>query len=119
MLTSVLVQGTTLGMVAKKLGVDEPEINRPVSPLEFTPSTGIKSELVELSVAGNSAVAGKQLVNIDFPEATLVVLLGRNDEFIVPTGSTTLESGDHLLILVDPDHLAQVRAVIESPEQLF
>ncbi len=115
-LTSVLVQGTTLSLVAKKLGVDEVEVKRPAYPLEFTPSEGIKSELFELTVPRNSAVAGQQLVNIDFPEATLVVLLGRDDEFVIPTGSTPLEEGDHLLILADPDHLAQVRAVIHTTE---
>lgn len=113
-LTSVLVQGTTLGLVAKKLGVDEPGVRKSASPLEFTPSEGIKSELIELTVPGSSLVVGQQLVNIDFPDATLVVLVGRNDEFITPTGSTTLETGDHLLILADPDHLAQIRSMIEA-----
>ncbi len=113
-LTSVLVQGTTLSIVAHKLGVDEPGLIKPTYPLEFTPLESIRSELIELTVPKNAAVNGRQLVDIDFPEATLVVLLGREDKFIPPTGSTTLEAGDHLLILADPDHLDQVRAVIET-----
>ncbi|MBN1967006.1 MAG: potassium/proton antiporter [Anaerolineae bacterium] len=115
-LTSVLVQGTTLNRVARWLGVDEPGVSRPVHPLELTPSDRIRSELIELTVPPNAHVAGRQLVNIDFPEGTLVVLLGRGERFIVPTGSTTLEEGDLLLILADRDRLDHVRAVIEAPE---
>lgn len=114
-LISVMVQGTTLSVAARRLGVDQPEVKRHPRPLEFTPSEGIKSELVEVWVPEHSATAGKQLVDISFPEATLVVLLGRDDAFIVPVGSTTLQAGDLLLILADPDRMAQVRAVIETP----
>ena len=111
-LLSVLVQGTTLSMAARKLRVDAPDVRKPVRPLELTPADGIKSELVELMVSENSPVAGKQLVDVNFPEGTLVVLLGRKDEFIVPTGSTTLRPGDLLLVLTDPERLPQIRAVV-------
>lgn len=114
-LISVIVQGTTLSVAARRLGVDQPELRKRPHPLEFTPSEGIKSELVEVWVPEHSAAAGKQLVDISFPHATLVVLLGRDDAFIVPVGSTTLQAGDLLLILADPDRMAQVRAVIETP----
>lgn len=114
-LISVMVQGTSLSVAARRLGVDQAEVKQPPRPLEFTPSEGIRSELAEVWVPEQSTVVGKQLVDINFPEATLVVLLGRDDEFIVPVGGTTLQAGDLLLILADPDRMAQVRAVIDTP----
>jgi potassium/hydrogen antiporter len=114
-LTSVLVQGTTLGAVARMLQVDEPSITRLAFPLELTPSDSISSELIELSIPERSPAVGKRLVDINLPGQTLVTLLGRDNQFIVPTGSTALRAGDLLLILAHPDNVAQVRAAVEGP----
>ena len=72
------------------------------------------SELLELPVAPGSSLVGKQLVSVLFPEGTLVVLLGRGEEYVVPTGSTALQAGDLLLILAHPDHATQVRAIVQG-----
>ncbi len=118
-LASVLVQGTTLSLVARRLGVDAPEQPRAARPFEFTPNESLASELVEMTVPAQSPVVGQRLVEINFPEATLVVLIGRANQFIVPTGSTMLSAGDQLLVLAPRNCLAQVRAVIEPPAQLL
>jgi len=116
-LTSVLVQGTSLPFVARLLGVDEPVDDRPPRPIEIAYSEGLHSELLELLIAPGSALAGKQLVNISFPEGTLVVLLGRGEEYLVPTGSTRLKAGDLLLMLTPPDQVTRVQAIVERTSQ--
>lgn len=115
-LMSVLVQGTTLSAVARWLRVDLPLVVRPAPPVEFTPPPSLRSELVELVVPEHSALAGKALVDAGLPEGTLVVLVGRGESFLVPTGSTILEAGDVLLLLADTDCLSRVRTLIAAPD---
>lgn len=46
---------------------------------------------------------GKRVSEIQFPEGLLVLAIRRNDEVIVPHGTTRLAVGDHLTVLGDLD----------------
>ena len=113
-LTSVLLQGTTLPQVARWLGVVEPAPAKPRSPLELDSSDSLKSELVEIEVPTYSAIIGKQLVDLHLPPNTLIVLVGRDDDFIVPRGSTIFQPGDRLLVIADKMVIPEVRLIIEE-----
>jgi len=115
-LTSVLIQGTSLPIVARWLHVDAPFPVKRQYPLEFHPSEGLKSELLEISVPPRSAVAGKRVVDIGFPDASLLVLLGRDNDFMIPTGSTTILEGDHILILADKTDANRIRDIFGANE---
>ncbi|NJC97211.1 MAG: hypothetical protein FIB03_12910 [Anaerolineae bacterium] len=47
----------------------------------------------------NSGLYGKRLMDIKFPAGALVLAIRRNDELIVPHGTTKLAAGDHLTVL--------------------
>lgn len=113
-LTSVLVQGTTLPLVARWLGVDEPARPRNVPPLEVVPGTNIRSRLKEITISERSALAGRAIVAANIPDEALIVLLGRDGEFIIPRGSTVLHAGDTLLVLSDDATLERVRVMLEG-----
>lgn len=113
-LASVLLQGTTIPLVAKWLGVDAPLPPRRMRPIEFTPTGDLKGDLVELAIPANSDVVGKQIVELGLAEGTLIVLLDRCDEHIIPSGGTILQAGDTLLVLADQAALAALRSMIQS-----
>jgi cell volume regulation protein A len=78
-------------------------------------STGnFTSELTELTIPAHSAVVGSQIVGLNLPKGTLIVLLKRGEEIFVPGGSTVLEAGDTLLVLADPEALVGIRSLITS-----
>ena len=114
-LTSILIQGTSLSYMARWLKVGTPATLKHTYPLEFVPTASIKSELLELTLAPNSPVVGKQVVELGFPEATLIVLLNRGGEFIIPGGSTTLQAGDTILVFSEQEYLDQVRSIVGAP----
>lgn len=116
-LTSVLLQGTTITQTSKWLKVASLFSKRRQYPLEFVPSRDSKSDLVELTVPDDSLIRGKQIVDLHLPKTALIVLLNRNDDFIVPRGGTLLEPGDRLLVLSDKQALAEVRSIVESIEK--
>jgi cell volume regulation protein A len=115
-LTSVLLQGTSLPLVAKWLGVDAPLPEKPLYPLDFVPTGRENSDLVEIAIPPNGAAAGRQIVEVGLPRGALVVLVNRDDEFLVPSGGTVLEAGDRLLVLADQGKLSGVRAKLEAAQ---
>jgi cell volume regulation protein A len=115
-LTSVLVQGTSLPFVARWLHLDVPKKPPRVFPLEYNPVSGLKSELKELTVPADSPVAGQSLVALHLPAEFLIVLIARGNEYLVPSGGTTLAAGDTLLVLADGEAFARVKAQIKAAE---
>lgn len=96
-LTSVLLQGTTIGAVARWLKL---ESNRtPPAELPYEKPHPISEHLTRLTVTASSPARGWLLVDLNLPSGVLVVLIQRGNEYRVPSGSTVLHSGDSLLVL--------------------
>lgn len=109
-LTSTLLQGTSLPYFAKWLKVDAPVENKPIYPIEFTPVSGFKNELKELPIRPNSPFTEKSIVELGLPAEFLVVLIVRNQEFIMPSGGIKLLEDDTLIVLADKETFAQVES---------
>lgn len=112
-LTSVLIQGTTIPVMARWLSVDTPQRQRTRAPLEFEPSHGITGDLVEIELPNSSPAVGKRIVELGLPQGVLLALIGRDDTFLVPSGSTMLEAGDVIHLLAEKTELNRVRALLE------
>lgn len=113
-LTSALLQGWSIGHVARILGVQAPEEKRLRAPIESVPLPDADTELVDLNVPHKSAVAGKTIIDLSLPSGSLIALIGRNDQFIVPSGSSVLEEGDTLLVLVRRSDLPDVKRILST-----
>jgi len=109
-LTSALLQGASIPIVARWLSVDEPIKNKPIYPIEFTPVSGFKNELKELHIPFHSIFAGKTIVELSLPQEFLIILIARNKEFIMPSGGTELLEGDTLVVLAGKETFTQVEA---------
>lgn len=101
-LTSVVLQATSIPAVARLLRVDAPLRERVGYPIEFTPSGNFRSDLVEVPIEEGSALAGRTIVEAALPQGALIVIVSRGTDFIVPRGGTVLEAGDTLLMFADP-----------------
>ena len=100
-LTSVLLQGTSLPKVAKWLKVNAPIVPKRVYPIEYVPMGGLKSELKELPIPFDSRMSGKAIFELDLPDDFLVILIARENDFILPSGGTVLQGNDTMLVLCD------------------
>ncbi len=114
-LTSVLLQGTTIQFLAKWLKVDAPLHQQRIYPIEYNPDSEFKSELNELIIPAGSQVIGKKLVDLKLPPECLIVLIVRGNEYVLPSGQTFLSDGDALLILADRDVFGKVLAEVNTP----
>ncbi len=111
-LTSALLQGWSLPPVAKILKVTVPYESKRNYPIEFEPKPGMDAELTEIIVPFESTAVGRSIVELGFPEDSLVVLIVRGEDYIVPCGGTVLESGDVLLVLSSKSSLKKVYEII-------
>ena len=58
----------------------------------------ISAEAVETTVVSGSAADGKKLMELTMPEGSLIGLLDRGGEMLIPTGQTELRGGDKIII---------------------
>jgi cell volume regulation protein A len=111
-ITSALIQGSTIPLVARWLRLESPLLARFNVPFEIEPGEGVKGEMVEVEVLADSPVVGKALVDRGMPSGALIVFLERNNEYVVPGGRTVLRQGDRLHVLAE-------RRVIGAVDSLF
>lgn len=111
-LTSVLVQGMSIGWVASWLNVNLDNPTLPHYPLEFIPDVSVTSRLVEITIPMTSPVVGQSIMQLALPTGALVVLVRRGADSIVPDGATVLETGDRMLLLANKDALAIIQQQI-------
>jgi cell volume regulation protein A len=110
-ITSVLIQGTTIPLAAKLLGVNAPETKTKTENVEFEFHYDENSQKIELVIPQNSEAIGKQLVELGLPESAIIVLIKREDTSIVPRGGTIIEPQDKLLILAENDDLPKIKSI--------
>ncbi|MFH1801091.1 MAG: potassium/proton antiporter [Candidatus Omnitrophota bacterium] len=113
-LVSVLIQGTSIPVVSKWLGLHAPFQRKIRYPLEFEQREGVDADLVEFFVPYGGEAAGKRLYDLNFPQDSLAVLIGRNDKFIVAKGNTVLDGGDVVLVLVSKKDLDAVKMIFSG-----
>ncbi|MDR3246939.1 MAG: potassium/proton antiporter [Prevotellaceae bacterium] len=101
-LVSLLLQGTTVSIIAKKLGlIGEKHTQDKLSSFDVDFPDDIKSTMSEIAITEAHLARGNRIMDMPMPEKTLVVMVKREEHYFVPTGSTELESGDILLIISD------------------
>ncbi|UXP30712.1 potassium/proton antiporter [Reichenbachiella agarivorans] len=99
--TSVIIQGTTLSVVAKWLHVALPQKAKRKTPVDLLLSEDAKTTMTEIEIPRGGFVVGKRIVEIQFPKSTIIAMISRDNRFITPSGSTILEANDILMILSD------------------
>jgi len=112
--TSTLIQGATFEPLAKRLGLTatEPALPRPLIETGIIRRLG--GESFVWRVTATDAAAGHTIKDLKLPREALVNLIVRSETAIPPRGSTEIEAGDELHIVVSAGQLPEVEALTES-----
>lgn len=102
-LISATIQGSTLPLAAKQLGLTEPPPPTPGATLEITTLGESDTEIVQYQLGEDSRAAGRHLSEMALPDGSLVAMISRGSKVIPPRGSTRLLAGDHLFIMMTPE----------------
>jgi len=99
--TSVLIQGTTLSLVAKWLHVALPEKAKPIAPTDAFLSETAKTAMKEFKITPDFYAVGKKIVDLKFPPNAIIAMINRNEQYLTPNGATIIETDDVLYVLSD------------------
>lgn len=101
-LVSLIVQGTSLPAAAKLLGLSQaPKTLRKPVNFDIDLPEEIKSVATEIKVTDDMLQHGNRLMDLGFPQNTLVIMVKRGKNFFVPTGQSVLQDNDALLVITD------------------
>ena len=111
-LTSVLLQGMTIMPMAKLLKLDAPLRKNPRMPLsiEDTGDDGAASREIIVSERHN----GQKLAQLQLPDGALILLIRRDEKFIVPRGDTKLKGEDVLTVMGTPESIHEMTVLLQN-----
>ncbi|MBK6267100.1 potassium/proton antiporter [Marivirga sp. S37H4] len=112
--TSILIQGTTLSIIAKWLHVALPDKAKPKSPVDLFLSDRVKTAMAEIEIKENSYPVDKKIIDLQFPKTAIIAMINRDNNFITPNGSTEIKANDTLIVLSDSNEA--MNKVYESLE---
>ncbi len=97
-LISLLVQGMSISKVAKMLKLDLPE-EKTGNAFGVELPDELDSKLNDITLTEEMLAKGRRLADMNLPKGTLVMIIKRGEEFIVPNGTMELKAGDQLLLI--------------------
>ncbi|MCC6858321.1 MAG: potassium/proton antiporter [Bryobacterales bacterium] len=109
-LTSALLQGTSIGFLANRLGLAEKSRHPHIDPLDLV-SNG-ERDLIEIPIGRHSPAAGKRVLDLELPRNTLLLLVDRGGTYIIPRGGTAITAGDRVLVLTTKDRIQEVERAL-------
>ena len=110
MILSILVQGSTLGLVAKWLGLSEPARPKALFSLEMITMAKSDYDVVVIDLPGPKGAPGPRLRDLRLPEGAIITLITRGDEVVLPKGETQLQGWDQVTILAHAPDEDTIRA---------
>lgn len=113
-LISIAVQGSFIPLLAKKLGVVDPDANVMTTFNDFADNYDM--EFTEVEITADSAWKGKKIMELGIPRNLLMCLLLRSDgSREIPNGDTVLEQGDVVIICTRECRNNQTVKIVEHP----
>jgi cell volume regulation protein A len=110
---STLLQGLTFEPLARALGLTAQAPPLPRQLVEFGGARRLGVELVEYPVSDMDAVVGRRVRDLNLPQGSTLAVVVRGDAAVPPAGSTRLNAGDTLHLVVREQAAGPVAELIE------
>ncbi|GAB3053033.1 potassium/proton antiporter [Virgibacillus ainsalahensis] len=113
-LTSTLLQGTTISLVANKLNLVRGGSSNPIHSLELL-SVGKKElEIIEFKIDEQAPVRDKKIRDISLPAQANITFILRNGETLSPHGNIVLQENDVLYVLIPEEQISRFEKVLKG-----
>ncbi|MDR2884113.1 MAG: potassium/proton antiporter [Deferribacteraceae bacterium] len=113
-LISLLLQGSTITIVADLLGVSGEPVNKEqLKEFDMEFSDDIKSSMTEITLTDEILERGNKLINMGMPDKALVAMVKRSGKYFIPRGNTELAAKDVMLVIADsPEAIKETYKVL-------
>jgi len=108
---SAAAQGWSLPYLARWLGLEIPAPPQAPVTLELSSLRHIEGDIVDFTITDDSRAAGKLVRELALPEGVVIAIVARDQKLIPPQGSTRIEPGDHVILVMHPERRALVNRV--------
>jgi cell volume regulation protein A len=112
-----IIPGASVAWATRRLGLESREPPSPQALLAIESRIPLKGELMSFYIDEALVVCGVRLDELDFPEEASVVLIVRGDLLVPAKGSTTLQPGDHVYVLAQPEDRPLIQLIFGRPEE--
>jgi len=111
-LLSTIVQGLTIEPVARWLGVTTDEAAIPAPLVEPVLLNRLGAETMQFPVRAGDAIVGHPVRELGLPREALLNVIVRGERAIPPRGSTIIQEGDQLHVLVRQEVAVEFRELM-------
>jgi potassium/hydrogen antiporter len=111
-LLSTVVQGLTIEPVARWLGLTSDEAALPAPLVEPVLLHRLGAETIQFPVRADDAVVGHPVRDLGLPREALLNVIVRGERAIPPRGSTIVQAGDQLHVLVRQEVAVEFRELL-------
>jgi cell volume regulation protein A len=112
-LLSTVLQGTSFEPLARLLGVTSPTAALPRPLAETGTIRRLGAEVAEYPVGPTDAIVGLRVRELGLPRDALLNVIVRGEQAIPPRGSTRVEAGDRLHVLVRQEAAMDFQRLLE------
>ena len=114
-LLSVSLQGSTLGLVARWLGLSTPSRPAPLYNLELITMATSDLDLIVVDLPDPQGIPGPRVRDLRLPQGAVITLVTRGKEVVAPNGNTILRGWDQVTVLAHAREEELVREALLRP----
>ncbi len=114
---TALVPGATVAWVTRKLGLQTKEPPAPQAVLAIESRQPLQGELLSFYIDEALVVTGMPVEELPLPEGSAVTLIIRGNQLVPSSPGTTLEPGDHVHLIAQPEDRGFIQLMFGRPEE--
>ena len=107
-IVSLIVQGTSVSFVARLLHLSTP-LEKTGNDFSVELPEEIDTDLSDMTITMEMLNEADTLKDMNLPKGTLVMIVKRGDEFLIPNGTLKLHVGDKLLLISEKNKQETVK----------
>ena len=107
-IVSLIVQGTSVSFVARLLHLSTP-LEKTGNDFGVELPEEIETDLSDMTITMEMLNEADTLKDMNLPKGTLVMIVKRGDEFLIPNGTLKLHVGDKLLLISEKNKQETVK----------
>lgn len=111
-LLSIAIQGSTIGWSARLLKLIYPPRPRPLFDLELVTMAESDFNLMVMDLPEPRGAIGPAIADLRLPVGSVIVLITRDKDIVVPKGSTRLQGWDRVTVLAHAKDHETIRSVL-------
>jgi cell volume regulation protein A len=109
---SIAIQGSTLGVLARWLNLSTRSRPKPFYNLELVTMAQSDMDLIVVDMPDPQGAPGPRISDLKLPAGSVITLITRGKDVVVPKGSTRLQGWDQITVLAHAKDEPAVRAAL-------